>query len=81
MRLAAAAMLVAAPRVVLAHPLHSTITEIAEDRAHGTVRATIRVFVDDFATAVERATARRPADLAGGCGGATAFQRAAPPRC
>jgi hypothetical protein len=37
-----------------AHPLHSTITELAEDRAHGIVRATIRVFADDFGTAVGR---------------------------
>ena len=42
----------AAPSVARAHPLHSTITEVTEDRAHGTVRATIRVFADDFGTAV-----------------------------
>jgi hypothetical protein len=34
-----------------AHPLHTTMTELTEDRAHGTVRATIRVFADDFAKA------------------------------
>lgn len=43
-----------APRVLDAHPLHSTITELVEDRAHGVVRATIRVFADDFGTAVTR---------------------------
>jgi hypothetical protein len=40
------------PRSLDAHPLHSTITELVEDRAHGVVRATIRVFADDFGTAV-----------------------------
>jgi hypothetical protein len=37
-----------------AHPLHTTLTEITEDRAHGVVRATIRVFVDDFGKSLER---------------------------
>ena len=40
------------PSIARAHPLHSTITEVTEDRAHRTVRATIRVFADDFGTAV-----------------------------
>jgi hypothetical protein len=43
-----------APRHASAHPLHSTITELAEDRAHGIIRATIRVFAEDFGTAVGR---------------------------
>lgn len=34
-----------------AHPLHTTMTELTEDRAHGVVRATIRVFADDFGKA------------------------------
>ena len=34
-----------------AHPLHTTITELVEDRPHGVVRATIRVFADDFGKA------------------------------
>jgi hypothetical protein len=34
-----------------AHPLHTTITELTEDRSHGVVRATIRVFADDFGKA------------------------------
>jgi hypothetical protein len=33
------------------HPLHTTMTEVTEDCAHGTVRATIRVFADDFGKA------------------------------
>lgn len=44
---------IAAP--LAAHPLHSTITELTEDRRSGVARATIRVFADDFATAVKRA--------------------------
>lgn len=38
--------------VPTAHPLHSTITEISA--TNGAVRATIRVFADDFGTAVAR---------------------------
>lgn len=45
-----------APRAASAHPLHSTITEMVEDRSHQTVRATIRVFLDDFTTVVQRAS-------------------------
>jgi hypothetical protein len=37
-----------------AHPLHSTITELTEDRGRGVVRATIRVFADDFGTSLGR---------------------------
>ena len=44
----------ALPRQAHAHPLHSTITEVTDDRARGVVRATIRVFADDFGTAVAR---------------------------
>ncbi len=33
----------------LAHPLHTTLTEVSESR--GVVRATIRVFADDYAKA------------------------------
>ena len=40
-----------------AHPLHTTITELVLDPVRGTVRATIRVFVDDLRTAVSH-TAR-----------------------
>lgn len=42
-------------RPARAHPLHTTITELSEDRASGVVRATIRVFADDFGAAVSRA--------------------------
>lgn len=65
--LAAAALLgvVTTTRVVDAHPLHSTITELVEDRAQGVVRATVRVFADDFGTAVTRAARGRLSTSAG----------------
>lgn len=44
------------PQTADAHPLHTTITEIVEDGAHGTVRATVRVFMDDLATMVKKTT-------------------------
>ena len=50
----------AAPAIAYAHPLHSTITELTEDRAHGTVRGTIRVFADDFGTAVAHSRRGQP---------------------
>lgn len=53
---AALLVLAASPARAAAHPLHSTITEVVADRAHGVVRATIRVFVDDFGTAVRRSS-------------------------
>ncbi len=55
----------ALPRRAAAHPLHSTITEVAADRAHGVVRATIRVFADDFGTAVRRAAYGRAIPASG----------------
>ena len=48
-----------ATRTARAHPLHSTITELTDDRSHGMVRATIRVFADDFGTAVMHASHNR----------------------
>ncbi len=49
----------AATRRADAHPLHSTITELVLDPAHGTVRATVRVFADDLRSAVLRTTRGR----------------------
>lgn len=46
--------------LTLAHPIHSTLTELSEDRARGVVRASIRVFADDY----ERAPARVSASFA-----------------
>jgi hypothetical protein len=54
-----------ARRTLGAHPLHSTITELVEDRAHGVVRATIRVFADDFGTAVARMAKGRVSPASG----------------
>jgi hypothetical protein len=48
-----------------AHPLHSTITQVVLDPARGTMRATVRVFVDDLRTAVSRSArdrSLRPSD-------------------
>ena len=58
-RLVVALAVVLLPELASAHPLHSTITEIVRDPAHGVVRATIRVFADDFGTAVARSTRGR----------------------
>ena len=37
-----------------AHPLHTTLTEITADAASHTVRIVVRVFADDFGTALTR---------------------------
>jgi len=39
-----------------AHPMHSTLTEVVQDEARGTLRLTIRVFADDFGLALARAS-------------------------
>jgi len=54
-----------APRPLDAHPLHSTITELVDDRAHDVVRATIRVFADDFGAAVMHAARGRVSPSSG----------------
>jgi hypothetical protein len=56
--LLAAGLLLARPRAGETHPLHTTITELSEDRPRGTVRAVIRVFADDFRTSMLRAGGR-----------------------
>ena len=63
-RLAAALVLAvlgapAATKRADAHPLHSTITELAVDPARGTARATVRVFADDLRSAVLRSARGR----------------------
>jgi len=35
-----------------AHPLHTTMAEVSIDRARNTLRIVVRVFADDFGTAV-----------------------------
>ena len=37
-----------------AHPLHTTLTVMTEDPTRGTVRATVRVFADDFGRSLNR---------------------------
>jgi hypothetical protein len=39
------------------HPIHSTLTELVEDRGRGALRLTIRVFADDLGVALTRASA------------------------
>ena len=46
---------------VAAHPLHTTMTELSVRPADRTAVAMIRVFADDFGTAVARHTGVRPA--------------------
>lgn len=45
-----AALLLAA--AMSAHPLHTTLAEVTVDRTHSTLRVVVRVFADDFGTAV-----------------------------
>jgi hypothetical protein len=67
----------ATPRTLDAHPLHTTMTELSEDRARGVVRATIRVFADDFGTAVSRWAKGRAPTGAGSAWEAAAIAYAA----
>ncbi|MEP6494098.1 MAG: DUF6702 family protein [bacterium] len=43
-----------APRMADAHPLHTTLTEVTVDQSRHTVRAVVRVFIDDLSTGVVR---------------------------
>ena len=45
-----AALLLAA--AIAVHPLHTTMAEVTVDRAHATLRVVVRVFADDFGTAL-----------------------------
>lgn len=51
----------AAAGALAAHPLHTTMTELTFRPADRTAVAIVRVFVDDFGTAVGRHTGVRPA--------------------
>jgi hypothetical protein len=72
--LAACAVLMAAASPALSHPLHTTLTEIGRGEGR-TVRATIRVFQDDFGRAVLGlgAAATAPAASAVSDSAATAY--------
>lgn len=63
-------------RRAFAHPLHTTLTEVTEDRARGVVRATIRVFADDFGKSLQR-FARTPASIGSPAWNAAAVNYAA----
>lgn len=52
---------VAGVRGLTAHPLHTTLTELTYSSESRSVYAMIRVFVDDFGTAVSRHTGVKPA--------------------
>jgi hypothetical protein len=49
-----AARFVGAPMASAAHPLHTTLTEVRVDATTHTVRLMVRVFADDFGTALAR---------------------------
>jgi hypothetical protein len=49
-----AAIVLGAPKMLAAHPLHTTLTEVTVDATTHTVRAVVRVFADDFGTALAR---------------------------
>lgn len=61
--LSIALLLISWPSRANAHPLHTAITELTEDRGRGIVQATIRVFADDFAKAVSRSPRGRGVSL------------------
>jgi hypothetical protein len=78
-RLVASAALTLAsltPHRAFAHPLHTTLTEITEDRARGVVRATIRVFADDIDHSLKRG-AHVPAPIGSPAWNAAAISYAA----
>jgi hypothetical protein len=50
-----AALLAGSSRAGNAHPLHTTMAEVTIDRARSTLRIVVRVFADDFGTALDAA--------------------------
>ncbi|CAA9359162.1 MAG: hypothetical protein AVDCRST_MAG11-4016, partial [uncultured Gemmatimonadaceae bacterium] len=57
-----AALLVAGdpPRAAIAHPLHTSLAEVTYDPAARAVHVLLRVFVDDFSSAVLHARPAAP---------------------
>lgn len=51
---ALALVLALLPRAAEAHPIHSTLTEIRQDPAARALEISVRVFADDFGTALRR---------------------------
>ena len=58
--LAAGIVAAASARDAMAHPIHSTLAEVTIVPRTGVARIVVRVFADDFATAIARAHADRP---------------------
>jgi hypothetical protein len=58
--LLAAALAISARDAGSLHPLHTTMAEVTIDRARGTLRVVVRVFADDFGTALDAAGKNRP---------------------
>ena len=56
-----AALVLACPPAAKAHPLHTTLTELTHSPAAGSVEVSMRVFADDFSTAVARHAGTAPA--------------------
>jgi hypothetical protein len=54
----AAALGIASPCAVAAHPLHTTLTVLTIDAKQRTITLSIRAFADDFAAAVARAAGK-----------------------
>jgi hypothetical protein len=50
----AVGLVIGLPTSGAAHPLHTTLTEVSLDAASHSVRAVVRVFADDFGTALAR---------------------------
>lgn len=62
--LASLAMLLLSASVAVGHPLHTTITDLGYRREQRALRATIRVFADDFGRAVLGLSASAAAPVA-----------------
>jgi hypothetical protein len=58
-----AATVIGAAAVGARHPLHTTLTQVAVDSAHHTVRATIRLFADDLAIVLSARASTSTTDL------------------
>ncbi|HTE47506.1 MAG TPA: DUF6702 family protein [Gemmatimonadaceae bacterium] len=58
----AAAAIYLVPGAADAHPLHTTLTEVTVDRSRHTVRAVVRVFIDDLSAGMARQRGVAPSD-------------------
>ncbi|MDQ6716814.1 MAG: hypothetical protein M3Z17_00545 [Gemmatimonadota bacterium] len=60
----AVAAVAATPRIVAAHPLHTTFVELGSAPSNSTITATVKVFADDFIRRVTRGRTVKPGDEA-----------------